>query len=141
MPVQYFANGDPVIGNLGFLGSLEDGDGGARFEDLLALVLAACGDGDEATDDTEADTTTTEAMEETTTTEAMETIELVIWVAIGGRYTLYGAVIGALLVNYAKTLLTGVMPDAWLFALGGMFVLVTLFLPKGIVGLFRRQAA
>ena len=71
----------------------------------------------------------------------LNSIELVIWVAIGGRYTLYGAVIGALLVNYAKTLLTGVMPDAWLFALGGMFVLVTLFLPKGIVGLFRRQAA
>ena len=71
----------------------------------------------------------------------LNSIELVIWVAIGGRYTLYGAVIGALLVNYAKTLLTGVMPDAWLFALGGMFVLVTLFLPKGIVGIFRRKPA
>ncbi len=71
----------------------------------------------------------------------LNSIELVIWVAIGGRYTLYGAVIGALLVNYAKTLLTGVWPDAWLFALGGMFVLVTLFLPKGIAGLFRRKAA
>jgi urea transport system permease protein len=71
----------------------------------------------------------------------LNSIELVIWVAIGGRYTLYGAVIGALLVNYAKTLLTGVWPDAWLFALGGMFVLVTLFLPKGIAGLFRRRAA
>jgi urea transport system permease protein len=71
----------------------------------------------------------------------LNSIELVIWVAIGGRYTLYGAVIGALLVNYAKTLLTGVWPDAWLFALGGMFVLVTLFLPKGIAGLFRRKPA
>ena len=71
----------------------------------------------------------------------LNSIELVIWVAIGGRYTLYGAVIGALLVNYAKTVLTGVMPDAWLFALGGMFVLVTLFLPKGIAGLFRRKTA
>ncbi|MEJ2308278.1 MAG: urea ABC transporter permease subunit UrtC [Gammaproteobacteria bacterium] len=71
----------------------------------------------------------------------LNSIELVIWVAIGGRYTLYGAVIGALIVNYAKTLLTGVMPDAWLFALGGMFVLVTLFLPKGIVGVFRRKPA
>ena len=70
----------------------------------------------------------------------LNSIELVIWVAIGGRYTLYGAVIGALLVNYAKTVLTGVWPDAWLFALGGMFVLVTLFLPKGIAGLFRRKA-
>jgi urea transport system permease protein len=71
----------------------------------------------------------------------LNSIELVIWVAIGGRYTLYGAVIGALLVNYAKTVLTGVWPDAWLFALGAMFVLVTLFLPKGIAGLFRRKTA
>jgi urea transport system permease protein len=69
----------------------------------------------------------------------LNSIEIVIWVAIGGRYTLYGAVIGALLVNYAKTLLTGIMPDAWLFALGGMFILITLFLPHGIAGLFRRE--
>jgi len=71
----------------------------------------------------------------------LNSIELVIWVAIGGRYTLYGAVIGALLVNYAKTVLTGVWPDAWLFALGAMFVLVTLFLSKGIAGIFRRKPA
>ena len=71
----------------------------------------------------------------------LNSIELVIWVAIGGRYTLYGAVIGALLVNYAKTVLTGVWPDAWLFALGAMFGLVTLFLPKGIAGIFRRKPA
>ncbi|BBI64929.1 hypothetical protein HSBAA_62350 [Vreelandella sulfidaeris] len=44
--------------------------------------------------------------------------------------------IGAILVNYAKTIFTGVMPDAWLFALGAMFVLVTVFLPKGVAGLF-----
>ena len=62
-------------------------------------------------------------------------IEVVVWVALGGRATLYGAVIGAVLVNYAKTVFTGVMPDAWLFALGGLFVLVTVFLPKGIAGL------
>lgn len=62
-------------------------------------------------------------------------IEIVIWVALGGRATLYGAVIGALLVNYAKTWFTGVMPDAWLFALGAMFVLVTVLLPRGIAGL------
>ncbi|SDM63480.1 amino acid/amide ABC transporter membrane protein 2, HAAT family [Franzmannia pantelleriensis] len=62
-------------------------------------------------------------------------IEIVLWVALGGRATLYGAVIGAILVNYAKTVFTGVMPDAWLFALGGMFVLVTVFLPKGVAGL------
>ncbi|MDN3554836.1 urea ABC transporter permease subunit UrtC [Halomonas maura] len=62
-------------------------------------------------------------------------IEIVLWVALGGRGTLYGAVIGALLVNYAKTVFTGVMPDAWLFALGGLFVLVTVLLPRGIAGL------
>ncbi|MDQ7729498.1 urea ABC transporter permease subunit UrtC [Halomonas sp. SpR8] len=63
-------------------------------------------------------------------------IEIVLWVALGGRATLYGAVIGAILVNYAKTIFTGVMPDAWLFALGALFVLVTVFLPKGVAGLF-----
>ena len=62
-------------------------------------------------------------------------IEVVVWVALGGRATLYGAVIGAILVNYAKTVFTGIMPDAWLFALGGLFVLVTVLLPKGIAGL------
>lgn len=62
-------------------------------------------------------------------------IEIVIWVALGGRGTLYGAVIGALLVNYAKTVFTGVMPDAWLFALGGLFVVATVLLPRGIAGL------
>jgi len=61
-------------------------------------------------------------------------IEIVIWVAIGGRGSLYGAVLGAILVNYAKTYFTGALPDLWLFVLGGMFVAVTLFLPKGIVG-------
>ncbi|MFD2113240.1 urea ABC transporter permease subunit UrtC [Thiorhodococcus fuscus] len=71
----------------------------------------------------------------------LNSIEIVVWVAIGGRATLYGAVLGALLVNYGKTYLTGVMPDAWLFALGGLFVLVTLFLPQGIAGLLRRKGA
>ena len=61
-------------------------------------------------------------------------IELVIWVAVGGRGTLVGAVLGAVLVNFAKTWFTGVFPEFWLFALGGLFVAVTLFLPKGIVG-------
>jgi urea transport system permease protein len=62
-------------------------------------------------------------------------IEIVIWVAVGGRGTLVGAVIGAFLVNYTKTYLTGALPEIWLFALGGLFIAVTLFLPKGIVGL------
>ncbi|MDR5874112.1 urea ABC transporter permease subunit UrtC [Halomonas sp. CUBES01] len=67
-------------------------------------------------------------------------IEVVLWVALGGRASLYGAVIGAVLVNYAKTVFTGVMPDAWLFALGGLFVFVTVFLPKGVAGLLERRA-
>ncbi|MBV8169235.1 MAG: urea ABC transporter permease subunit UrtC, partial [Alphaproteobacteria bacterium] len=62
-------------------------------------------------------------------------IEAVIWVAVGGRGSLYGAVVGAFAVNGAKTWLTSAWPDAWLFALGGMFIAVTLFLPRGIVGL------
>jgi urea transport system permease protein len=58
-------------------------------------------------------------------------------VAVGGRGTLYGAIAGALLVNYAKTRFTAVFPEAWLFALGALFVSVTIFLPKGLMGLFK----
>lgn len=65
----------------------------------------------------------------------LNSIEMVIWVAIGGRGTLYGALIGAVVVSYAKTRFTAIMPEAWLFALGGLFVLSTLYLPKGIAGL------
>jgi urea transport system permease protein len=62
-------------------------------------------------------------------------IEAVIWVAVGGRGTLIGAVLGAVVVNYAKTYFTsGLLAPYWLFLLGGMFVAVTLFLPRGIVG-------
>jgi len=61
-------------------------------------------------------------------------IEAVIWVAVGGRGTLVGAAIGAVLVNFAKTWLTGSFPELWLYGLGALFILVTLFLPKGIVG-------
>ena len=68
----------------------------------------------------------------------LNSIELAIWVAIGGRGTLFGAVIGALLVNYAKTYFTGALPEFWLFALGTLFIVSTLYLPKGIVGLFER---
>ncbi|HYN38768.1 MAG TPA: urea ABC transporter permease subunit UrtC [Rhodospirillales bacterium] len=65
-------------------------------------------------------------------------IEIVIWVAIGGRGTLHGAILGAILVNYLKTWFTGAIPELWLFALGGLFIAVTLLLPKGIVGLADR---
>ena len=61
-------------------------------------------------------------------------IEAVIWVAVGGRGTLVGAALGAVLVNFGKTYFTGAFPDYWLFGLGALFVLVTLFLPKGILG-------
>ena len=69
----------------------------------------------------------------------LNSIEVVIWVAIGGRATLYGAVLGGIGVNYAKTWFTGAFPEAWLFALGALFVLVTLLLPRGIAGLWRRR--
>ena len=66
-------------------------------------------------------------------------IEMVIWVAVGGRGTLAGAALGALVVNAGKTWFTGAIPELWLFALGGLFVLVTLFLPKGILGTVPRS--
>jgi len=68
----------------------------------------------------------------------LNSLELVIWVAVGGRGSLYGAALGAVLVNYAKTVFTGILPEVWLFALGGLFVAVTLFMPDGLVGLARR---
>src|SRR5207244_6320507 len=62
-------------------------------------------------------------------------IEAVVWVAVGGRGTLTGAVIGAVLVNYGKTVFTsGVLAPYWLFLLGSLFVGVTLLLPRGVVG-------
>jgi len=64
----------------------------------------------------------------------VNSIEIVIWVAIGGRGTLYGAVVGAFLVNFAKTYLTGAFPSIWLYGLGGLFIVVTLFLQYGVVG-------
>ncbi|HEY4186559.1 MAG TPA: urea ABC transporter permease subunit UrtC [Polyangia bacterium] len=69
-------------------------------------------------------------------------IELAIWVAVGGRGTLVGPLLGALLLNGAKSWLTAAFPSVWLYALGGLFVVVTLFLPKGVLGLlssFRRK--
>ena len=77
--------------------------------------------------------------------EPANSIEAVIWVAVGGRGTLVGAALGAVAVNFAKTWFTGAFPEYWLYALGGLFVLVTLFLPKGLIGLLnlrrtRRQA-
>ena len=75
-----------------------------------------------------------------------QSIEMVIWVAVGGRGTLVGAALGAVIVNAGKTWFTGALPEAWLYALGALFVVVTLFLPKGVLGLWssiwaRRKAA
>ncbi len=73
----------------------------------------------------------------------INSIEVVIWVAIGGRGTLYGAIAGAVLVNYAKTWFTTALPSAWLYLLGALFVLTTLLLPDGVTGMLnvRRRAA
>jgi urea transport system permease protein len=61
-------------------------------------------------------------------------IEIVVWTAVGGRGTLIGPIIGAVLVNAGKSFFTGAFPEFWLYALGSLFIFVTLFLPRGIVG-------
>ena len=61
-------------------------------------------------------------------------IEMVIWVAVGGRGTLIGAVLGAVLINYAKSLVSEALPETWLFIQGGLFLLVVTALPDGLVG-------
>ena len=69
--------------------------------------------------------------------EPINSIEVVIWVSVGGRGTLYGAAAGAILVNYLKTYFTGALPELWLYALGAIFIGVTIFLPRGLAGLVR----
>jgi urea transport system permease protein len=64
-------------------------------------------------------------------------IEAVVWVAFGGRGTLIGAILGAFSVNALKTWLTSFAPDLWLLVLGALFVVVTLFLPRGLIGLIK----
>jgi len=68
-------------------------------------------------------------------------IEIVVWTAVGGRATIVGPVIGAVLVNGGKSWFTAALPEFWLFALGGLFIAVTLFLPRGIVGTWDRWKA
>ena len=65
-------------------------------------------------------------------------IEIAVWAAVGGRASLIGPVVGAFLVNGAKSWLTVTYPEFWLYALGAMFIGVTLFLPEGVVGLLRK---
>ncbi|OBT10132.1 urea ABC transporter permease subunit UrtC [Vibrio sp. UCD-FRSSP16_10] len=64
----------------------------------------------------------------------LNSIEIVVWVALGGRATLFGAIVGALIINYAKSWFTVEFPEVWLFALGGLFVLSTMYFPKGVIG-------
>ena len=66
-----------------------------------------------------------------------KSIEMAIWVAVGGRGTLFGAIVGAFTVNGARTYFTGAAPEIWLFFLGALFILVTLVMPKGLVGVYR----
>jgi len=70
--------------------------------------------------------------------QPLKSIEIVVWVAVGGRGTLYGAALGAAAVNWAKSYFTGALAETWLFVLGGLFVLVTVALPQGLVGLAAR---
>jgi len=65
-------------------------------------------------------------------------IEIAIWAAVGGRGTLVGPIVGAGLVNGAKSVFTVAFPEFWLFVLGAIFILVTLFMPHGVVGLVRQ---
>jgi urea transport system permease protein len=65
-------------------------------------------------------------------------VEIAIWVAVGGRGTLLGPVLGAVLVNGAKSILTVAFPELWLFLLGLLFIVVTRWLPRGVLGLFWR---
>jgi len=67
-------------------------------------------------------------------------IEIAIWVAVGGRGTLAGAILGAGIVNFGKSFFTQAFPEYWLYALGLLFILVTLFLPRGVMGLLQRSA-
>ncbi|MEM1403505.1 MAG: urea ABC transporter permease subunit UrtC [Pseudomonadota bacterium] len=69
--------------------------------------------------------------------QPLNSIEIAIWVAVGGRGTLHGAMLGAVVIAASETVLTGLFPEVWLFALGALFLLVTLLLPKGIAGFAR----
>ncbi|MCX2860819.1 urea ABC transporter permease subunit UrtC [Paucibacter sp. PLA-PC-4] len=69
---------------------------------------------------------------------AAASIEIAIWTAVGGRATLIGPIVGAFFVNGAKSWFTQAFPEFWLYFLGALFIAVTLFLPNGIVGLFRK---
>ncbi len=68
----------------------------------------------------------------------LPSLEMVIWVAVGGRGSLAGAVLGAVVVNYGRSILTNYFPELWPFIVGGLFVLVVLLFPDGLVGIIRK---
>ena len=68
----------------------------------------------------------------------LKSIEVVVWVALGGRGTLIGAILGGVIVNLAKSFFTVNFPEVWLFFLGALFVLVTLYLPDGLMGVIKK---
>jgi len=76
-----------------------------------------------------------------TTMGIVPSIEIVLWVALGGRGTLIGAALGAIAVNAAKSGLSEAFPDSWLFFMGALFVIVVVFMPKGIIGLVQQLSA
>ncbi len=71
----------------------------------------------------------------------LPSLEVVIWVAVGGRGTLIGAILGAVAVNYGRSVLTNYFPEAWPFILGGLFVVVVTLFPDGLVGMLRKMHA
>jgi urea transport system permease protein len=66
---------------------------------------------------------------------------MVVWVALGGRNVLWGAIAGTLLVNFAKDEISSALPSLWLYGLGALFILAVSFLPAGIAGLFKAGSA
>ena len=68
----------------------------------------------------------------------LPSLEVVIWVAVGGRGTLIGAILGAVAVNYGRSVLTNYFPEAWPFILGGLFVVVVTLFPDGLLGMIRK---
>ena len=69
---------------------------------------------------------------------AANSIEIAVWAAVGGRASLIGPIVGAFIVNGAKSWLTVTFPEFWLYCLGALFIVVTLYLPKGVVGLVQK---
>jgi urea transport system permease protein len=68
--------------------------------------------------------------------DVRSSLEMVVWVAVGGRATLMGPIIGAIGISLLYSVLTGTLPGSWLYVLGGLFIVVVLFMPRGVTGAF-----